>query len=101
MSHGDRLTALPPGFVALGKSENAHFAAIAHLERRLFGIQFHPEVAHTPRGRELIEGFLFDVVGLAADWTPARFVEDSIGSKTPSRSSWKASPRFRSTSERA
>jgi GMP synthase (glutamine-hydrolysing) len=78
MSHGDRLTALPPGFVALGKSENAPFAAIAHLERRLFGIQFHPEVAHTPRGRELIEGFLFDVVGLAADWTPARFVEDSI-----------------------
>lgn len=80
MSHGDRLTALPPGFVALGSSDHAPFAAMGDLERRLFGIQFHPEVEHTPRGRELIEGFLFDVAGLSADWTPARFAEEAVES---------------------
>ncbi len=78
MSHGDRLSALPPGFITLGRSNNAPFAAIAHPARRLYGIQFHPEVTHTPRGREVLEGFLFDVAGLKADWTPARFVEDTI-----------------------
>jgi GMP synthase (glutamine-hydrolysing) len=78
MSHGDRLVTLPPGFVTLGKSSNAPFAAIAHTERRLYGIQFHPEVTHTPRGREVLEGFLFDVAGLRGDWTPARFVEETI-----------------------
>jgi GMP synthase (glutamine-hydrolysing) len=78
MSHGDRLVTLPPGFVSLGKSSNAPFAAIAHTERRLYGIQFHPEVTHTPRGREVLEGFLFDVAGLRGDWTPARFVEETI-----------------------
>jgi GMP synthase (glutamine-hydrolysing) len=78
MSHGDRLVNLPPGFVTLGKSSNAPFAAIAHSGRRLYGIQFHPEVTHTPRGREVLEGFLFDVAGLRADWTPARFVEETI-----------------------
>jgi GMP synthase (glutamine-hydrolysing) len=78
MSHGDRLTALPPGFVALAKSSNAPFAAIGNVERRLYGIQFHPEVAHTPRGRDVLDGFLFDVAKLRADWTPARFVEDTV-----------------------
>jgi GMP synthase (glutamine-hydrolysing) len=78
MSHGDRLTALPPGFVILGRSDGAPFAAIADPARRLYGIQFHPEVSHTPRGRDVLAGFLFDVAGLAADWTPARFIEDTI-----------------------
>jgi GMP synthase (glutamine-hydrolysing) len=78
MSHGDRLTALPPGFVTLAKSPNAPFAAIANVERRLYGIQFHPEVAHTPRGRDVLDGFLFDVAKLRADWTPARFVEETV-----------------------
>ena len=78
MSHGDRLTALPPGFVTLGRSDNAPFAAIAHPERKLYGIQFHPEVSHTPRGREVLEGFLFDVAGLKGDWTPAAFIEETI-----------------------
>jgi GMP synthase (glutamine-hydrolysing) len=53
---------------------------MAHLERRLFGIQFHPEVAHTPRGREIIESFLFEVVGLSGDWTSERFVEETVES---------------------
>ncbi len=78
MSHGDRLTVPPPGFATLASSSNAPFAAIAHAERRLYGIQFHPEVSHTPRGREVLEGFLFDVAKLNADWTPSRFVEESI-----------------------
>jgi GMP synthase (glutamine-hydrolysing) len=78
MSHGDRLTELPPGFVTLGRSDNAPFAAIADPARRLYGIQFHPEVSHTPRGRDLLEGFLFDVARLAGDWTSARFIEDTI-----------------------
>jgi GMP synthase (glutamine-hydrolysing) len=78
MSHGDRLTALPPGFVTLGRSDNAPFAAIAHPERKLYGIQFHPEVSHTPRGREVLEGFLFDVAGLRGDWTPTAFIEETI-----------------------
>jgi GMP synthase (glutamine-hydrolysing) len=78
MSHGDRLTALPPGFVTLARSPNAPFAAIANVERRLYGIQFHPEVAHTPRGRDVLDGFLFDVAKLRADWTPARFVEETV-----------------------
>ncbi len=78
MSHGDRLTGLPPGFHAIGQSGNAPLAAIADPARRLYGIQFHPEVAHTPRGMEVLRAFLFDVVGLSPSWTPGSFVDDSI-----------------------
>jgi GMP synthase (glutamine-hydrolysing) len=78
MSHGDRLTKLPPGFSAVGKSENAPFAAMANVERRLYGIQFHPEVAHTPRGKEILDAFIFDVVGLKPNFTPGGFVDDTI-----------------------
>jgi len=78
MSHGDRLTALPPGFRKIGSSPSAPFAAIAHPEKRRFGIQFHPEVAHTPRGAELLRAFLFDVAGLEPTWTPGSFVDEAI-----------------------
>lgn len=78
MSHGDRLTEPPPGFRAIAESPNAPLAAIAHPERRLFGIQFHPEVAHTPRGIELLRAFLFEVSGLSPSWTPVSFVDDAI-----------------------
>jgi GMP synthase (glutamine-hydrolysing) len=78
MSHGDRLTATPAGFHPIGESDNAPLAAIANPERRLFGIQFHPEVAHTPRGTEILRAFLFDVAKITADWTPASFVEETI-----------------------
>jgi GMP synthase (glutamine-hydrolysing) len=78
MSHGDRLTALPDGFRPIGKSDNAPLAAIANADRKLYGVQFHPEVAHTPRGSELLRAFLFDVAGLRADWTPGAFVEETI-----------------------
>ncbi|MBN2195028.1 MAG: glutamine-hydrolyzing GMP synthase [Polyangiaceae bacterium] len=78
MSHGDRLTGLPPGFRVIGRSGNAPLAAIAHSDRRLYGIQFHPEVAHTPRGAEIIRAFLFDVAELAPSWTPSSFVEEAV-----------------------
>jgi GMP synthase (glutamine-hydrolysing) len=78
MSHGDRLTALPPGFRAIGSSKNAPLSAIANPERRLFGIQFHPEVAHTPRGAEILRAFLFDVAGLEPTWTPGSFINEAV-----------------------
>ncbi|MBK7582163.1 MAG: glutamine-hydrolyzing GMP synthase [Myxococcales bacterium] len=78
MSHGDRLTALPPGFHSLGESLNAPLSAIADPARKLYGIQFHPEVAHTPRGAELLRAFLFEVAELEPSWTPGSFVEEAI-----------------------
>ena len=78
MSHGDRLTELPPGFRKLGSSANAPLAAIGDADRKIYGIQFHPEVAHTPRGVELLQAFLFGVAELQASWTPGSFVEETV-----------------------
>ncbi len=78
MSHGDRVVALPEGFEVVGHTANSPYAAVAHLEKRIFGLQFHPEVAHTPRGAEILRAFMFDVAGLEPDWTPASFVERSV-----------------------
>src|SRR6185437_10488167 len=78
MSHGDRLAALPEGFTAIGTTKGSPLCAVANEARRIYGIQFHPEVAHTPRGREILDAFLFDVAGLAATWTPASFVEEAV-----------------------
>ncbi len=78
MSHGDRLVTLPKGFRRIGSSGNAPLAAIADTERRLYGIQFHPEVAHTPRGADLLRAFLFDVAGLSPNWTPGSFIEETV-----------------------
>ena len=78
MSHGDRLVDLPLGFRRLALSDNAPYAAIACPERRLYGIQFHPEVAHTPRGADILRAFLFEVSGLAPTWTPGSFSDQAI-----------------------
>jgi len=78
MSHGDRLVEPPPGFRCIAVSDNAPFAAIANPERRLYGIQFHPEVAHTPRGADILRAFLFNVSGLSPTWTPDSFAEQAI-----------------------
>jgi GMP synthase (glutamine-hydrolysing) len=78
MSHGDRLTQLPAGFRPIAHSQNAPLAAIANPERKLYGIQFHPEVVHTARGRDFLDGFLFDVAGLERGWTPGSFVEEVV-----------------------
>jgi GMP synthase (glutamine-hydrolysing) len=78
MSHGDRIVALPPGFAAIGTSENTPYCAVANAERKIYGVQFHPEVVHTPRGAEMLAAFLFDVSGLSPTWTPSSFTEEAV-----------------------
>ncbi len=78
MSHGDRVVALPEGFETLASTKNAPFAAVGNAERRIWGLQFHPEVAHTPQGPALFEELLFGIAGLKADWTPGSFIEESV-----------------------
>ena len=77
MSHGDRIDILPPGFRAIAFSENSPIAAMAN-DKGLYGIQFHPEVAHTPQGREMLRNFAYKVCGLDGSWTPGNFVMESI-----------------------
>lgn len=78
MSHGDRVTSLPDGFEVVGASDGAPFAAIANEERRFYGVQFHPEVVHTPDGARLIANFVHNVAGLAGDWSMAAFRDVAI-----------------------
>jgi GMP synthase (glutamine-hydrolysing) len=78
MSHGDRVTQLPPGFRTIGTSEGAPFAIIADDDRRYYGLMFHPEVVHTTHGAALIRSFTHDVCGCAGDWTMAAFRDESI-----------------------
>ncbi|HEX7390101.1 MAG TPA: glutamine-hydrolyzing GMP synthase, partial [Acidiphilium sp.] len=73
MSHGDRVTALPDGFRAVAVSDGAPFAAIADETRHIYGVQFHPEVMHTPDGSRLLANFVHRVCGLSGDWTMANF----------------------------
>ena len=73
MSHGDRITRLPPGFSRVATSENAPFALIADEARRYYGLMFHPEVVHTPDGARLIRNFVHKVAGMNSDWTMAAF----------------------------
>ncbi len=76
-SHGDKVTALPPGFRAAAETENSRFAAIENAQARLYGLQFHPEVAHTPRGREIIQNFVYNICHCAMDWTMGSFIEEA------------------------
>ncbi|MBX7212882.1 MAG: glutamine-hydrolyzing GMP synthase [Thermoflexales bacterium] len=78
MSHGDSVVVLPPGFVATGTSSSTPIAAMADEARRLYGLQFHPEVNHTPRGRALIEAFVHEVCGCGRTWTAGNIVEEGI-----------------------
>ena len=78
MSHGDKLTRMPEGFVALAKSGNSPFAAMGDLQRKYFGVQFHPEVHHTPNGIELLKHFAIDICNVAPDWTPTSIIEASV-----------------------
>lgn len=78
MSHGDKVTTLPPGFQVIGASQNAPIAAMADDERKYYGIQFHPEVTHTLKGQEIIERFVLDICEVKADWTPVNIIEQSI-----------------------
>lgn len=76
MSHGDHASQLPRGFSIVAKTDNAPYAAIHHAERKFFAVQFHPEVHHTPRGKEILANFLFRVCDQKADWTMASFAEE-------------------------
>jgi GMP synthase (glutamine-hydrolysing) len=78
MSHGDRVTALPPGFSVVASSEGAPFAAIADEARRIYGTQFHVEVVHTPHGAALLRNFAIGVCGCTGGWTMAAFRETAI-----------------------
>jgi GMP synthase (glutamine-hydrolysing) len=78
MSHGDRVTALPPGFVATAATRDLPIAAMADDRRRFYGVQFHPEVTHTPRGTELLRHFVVTLCGCATLWTPANIIEDAV-----------------------
>ena len=78
MSHGDRITALPPGFKVKGTSENAPFALIEDDARKFYGLMFHPEVVHTPDGGRLLANFVRRIAGLPGDWTMAQFKEEAI-----------------------
>jgi GMP synthase (glutamine-hydrolysing) len=78
MSHGDRVDALPPGFHVICQTANAPLAGIADEARRLYGLQFHPEVTHTRQGGRILERFVHEVCGCAALWTPGNIIDDSI-----------------------
>jgi len=78
MSHGDRIERLPEGFRAIGESENSPFAAIACPERGLYGVQFHPEVVHTPQGPRLLSNFVHTICGCPSDWDMGSFVDLAV-----------------------
>lgn len=72
MSHGDQLSEAPKDFHVIGSTSTAPFAAIAHNTRPFYGIQFHPEVTHSPRGKEVIGRFVLNIVGCKPSWTMVR-----------------------------
>ncbi len=78
MSHGDTIVALPDGFELAGSTSSVQVAAYQHVEHPVFGLQFHPEVTHTVEGAEVLRNFLHEVCGLAPDWTPAAFIEETV-----------------------
>ncbi len=78
MSHGDKVTTLPAGFTVIADSPNAPIAAIADESRHYYGLQFHPEVTHTPKGQEILERFVLAVCKIKADWTPINIIEQSV-----------------------
>ncbi len=78
MSHGDRVTALPEGFEVVGISDGAPFAAIADESRHFYGVQFHPEVVHTPDGHRLLANFALNICGCSGDWSMASFKDEMI-----------------------
>jgi GMP synthase (glutamine-hydrolysing) len=78
MSHGDQVTEMPEGFVALARTDTCPVAAMSDPARRIFGLQFHPEVVHTPKGVDILRHFIFDVCRCAGDWRMAQFVSESV-----------------------
>ncbi|HAH52687.1 MAG TPA: GMP synthase (glutamine-hydrolyzing) [Balneola sp.] len=78
MSHGDHIHELPPSYEIIGHTNNAKVAVVQHTEKEIYGVQFHPEVAHTDCGKQILHNFAFDICGLTGDWTANSFVEEQI-----------------------
>jgi GMP synthase (glutamine-hydrolysing) len=78
MSHGDSITRLPEGFHATAQTDSSPLAGFADPSRGLYAIQFHPEVAHTPRGREILRNFVLGIAGARPTWTPANFIDSTV-----------------------
>ncbi len=78
MSHGDRVTKIPDGFTPIGKSEGAPYAAIADARRKYYGVQFHPEVVHTPDGAKILSNFVHKIVGCSNSWSMANYKDTAI-----------------------
>jgi GMP synthase (glutamine-hydrolysing) len=78
MSHGDRVEAIPPGFEPIAHSANAPFAGVVNVARKLYGVQFHPEVAHTPRGGEILRNFALRVCGLSGTWSMRAYADIAV-----------------------
>src|SRR5713101_1269485 len=78
MSHGDALTRLPAGFERVGHSRNSPICAIHNIEKKIYGVQFHPEVAHTVRGKELLGNFIFKICGCTGGWSAGSIIEQKI-----------------------
>ena len=80
MSHGDSVQVAPAGFVPLAHSSDCRFAAMGDAARKIYGVQFHPEVVHTPRGRDILHNFLFRAVGCRGGWSMTSFIEEAVAS---------------------
>ena len=78
MSHGDSITRLPEGFHATAQTDSTPYAGLAAPDRNLYGIQFHPEVVHTPRGRDILRNFVVGIAGVEPTWTPANFIDTTV-----------------------
>ncbi len=78
MSHGDHLTRIPDGFIPIAHTTNSPICAIKNVDRKIFGIQFHPEVVHTPKGKEILHNFIYKICGCAGGWSPSSFIADTL-----------------------
>src|SRR6185503_13600054 len=78
MSHGDSITALPHGFEATAQTDASPYAGFADPARHLYAIQFHPEVAHTPHGKDVLRNFVVGLAGMTPNWTPAHFIDSTV-----------------------
>jgi GMP synthase (glutamine-hydrolysing) len=77
-SHGDKLTKLPKGFKSVAVTENSNYAAIENRRARMFGLQFHPEVVHTPQGREILANFVYNICGCGKNWTMRNYIDQAV-----------------------
>ena len=80
MSHGDKVVALPEGYESVAHSDNCPYATMQHKEKPIYGVQFHPEVVHTPNGSQMLKNFAFDICGCQGDWQMSQFVEHTVAS---------------------